>query len=122
MTETPEPRTEPTTVTPSPPRQDERKGPHWVFKLAAWVVIVAGIVFVFAVVFWTGLMIGAHGGGHHRHHMEHEGRAMHSRHWDQGPMGPMGPGQPGFAPPGITAPGGIPTPSTTPAPTIPARP
>ena len=122
MTETPEPRTEPTTVTAAPPRKDERRGPHWLFKLAAWVVIIAGIVFVFAVVFWTGLVIGAHGGGHHWHH---DGRGMqHSRHsemWERGPMGPWQP--PGFGPPAITAPGGIPSPSTTPAaPTTPARP
>ena len=55
-------------MTASTAPQAEPNRPHRIYKLAALVVIVAGIVFIFAVVFWTGLMIGAHNGGHHRHH------------------------------------------------------
>jgi hypothetical protein len=70
MTESTGPQAEPTTTTPS--RWGHRPNrPHKLYALAALVVIVAGIVFIFAVVFWTGIMIGAHGGGHERHH---EGR------------------------------------------------
>ena len=55
-------------MTGSTAPQAEPNRPHRIYKLAALVVIVAGIVFIFAVVFWTGLMIGAHQGGHHGHH------------------------------------------------------
>jgi hypothetical protein len=64
MTESTGPQAEPTT----PSRWDGPNRPHRLYALAALVVIVAGIVFIFAVVFWTGIMIGAHGGGHERHH------------------------------------------------------
>src|ERR1700736_2048837 len=71
MTESTGPQAEPTT----PSRWDGPNRPHRLYALAALVVIVAGIVFIFAVVFWTGIMIGAHGGGHARHHeRQHEGR------------------------------------------------
>ena len=53
------------------PQAEPNNRPHRIYKLAALVVIVAGIVFIFAVVFWTGIMIGAHNGGHHRHHHWH---------------------------------------------------
>src|ERR1700737_532023 len=70
MTESTGPQAESTTT---PSRWDRPR--HGLFALAAFVVIVAGIVFIFAVVFWTGIMIGAHGGGHERHHeRHHEGR------------------------------------------------
>jgi hypothetical protein len=49
------------------PQAEPNNRPHRIYKLAALVVIVAGIVFIFAVVFWTGLMIGAHEGGHHHY-------------------------------------------------------
>ena len=55
-------------MTASNAPQAEPNRPHRIYKLAALVVIVAGIVFIFAVVFWTGLMIGARGGGHEEHH------------------------------------------------------
>ena len=72
MTESTGPQAEPTTT---PSRWDGPNRPHKLYALAALVVIVAGIVFIFAVVFWTGIMIGAHGGGHERHHeRHHEGR------------------------------------------------
>ena len=72
MTESTGPQAEPTTT---PSRWDRPHRRQGLFALAAVVVIVAGIVFIFAVVFWTGIMIGAHGGGHERHHeRHHEGR------------------------------------------------
>src|ERR1700736_5960359 len=72
MTESTGPQAEPTTT---PSRWDGPNRPHKLYALAALVVIVAGIVFIFAVVFWTGIMIGAHGGAHERdHERHHEGR------------------------------------------------
>ena len=67
MTEAVDTRRE--TAPEGPARWGDRRREHRIYKLAALVVIVAGIVFIFAVVFWTGLIIGAHGGhGHHRGH------------------------------------------------------
>jgi len=87
MTESAGPQAESTTT---PSRWgDTPNRPHKLFKLAALVVIVAGIVFIFAVVFWTGIMIGAHGGGDERHHEEHEGK-----HWRQSEMTENGPSTP----------------------------
>ena len=72
MTESTGPQAEPTTT---PSRWNGPNRPHKLYALAALVVIGAGIVFIFAVVFWTGIMIGAHGGGHERdHERHHEGR------------------------------------------------
>lgn len=47
--------------------------PYWVYRFAAWVGIVAGIVFIAAVIFFSGAKIGHHGGwaGHHHHHHHH---------------------------------------------------
>jgi hypothetical protein len=75
MTESTGPQAEPTTTTPSL-WGDRPNRPHKLYALAALVVIVAGIVFIFAVVFWTGIMIGAHGGGHERHHEGRESSMM----------------------------------------------
>jgi hypothetical protein len=88
--------------------------------IAAWVGIVAGVVFIVAVVFFSGFVLGAHGGrgggGHHRGGpgmtMNHEGPMMR-----QGPgfVFPGGPGGPGMQGPGTQSQ----TPSTTAAPTPP---
>lgn len=56
-----------------------------VFLAAAWVAIVAGLVFIVSVIFFAGMALGHHG-GHHHHHKHHA--AMHHH-----PMG--GPGGPG---------------------------
>ena len=43
--------------------------------VAAWVGIVAGTVFIVAVIFFSGFILGAHaGGGHHGHHGHHRHR------------------------------------------------
>jgi hypothetical protein len=81
MTESPGPQarpsSEPTSAAETPSRWDRQWGnrrPGGIFRLAAFVVIAAGIVFIFAVVFWTGLIIGAHLGGHEgHHHWHHDG-------------------------------------------------
>ena len=78
MTETPESRAEPTTVTGKPravepPRRqyddDQYDRPSRLSQVLAWVGIVAGVVFVVAVIFFSGFFIGRtsghHYGGHH---------------------------------------------------------
>ncbi|OSC26652.1 hypothetical protein B8W69_15670 [Mycobacterium vulneris] len=65
-----------------------------VFQLAAWVAIVAGIVFIVAVIFFTGFILGHRGGHHGHHHHKHHHAMVHHR----GPGGPGsfgGPGAPG---------------------------
>ncbi|PEG39181.1 hypothetical protein CQY20_11155 [Mycolicibacterium agri] len=96
--------------------------------VAAWVGIVAGIVFIVAVIFFSGFVLGTHsakGGGHHR-----GDRDFAIIHRGGPPMFPMGPGfghhrrdfGPGFERPGPgferPSPGASespqsPTPSTT---------
>jgi hypothetical protein len=68
-----------------------------VFLLAAWVAIVAGIVFIVAVIFFAGFGLGRHAGhgGFHHHHHHHHGMMMH-------PHGPGGPGGPGGGGPAAT--------------------
>ncbi len=94
-----------------------------VFQFAAWVAIVAGIVFIVATIFFFGLMLGH--AGHHGHH-HHHAAWMHP-HRMGGPGGQGGPGAggpagvPGGGPasvtPGAPGPGQIPSsvaPSRTP--------
>jgi hypothetical protein len=74
-------------------------------QVAAWVGITAGVVFIVAVIFGTGFVLGAHGGGgHHRGGGGHDFDRGSSMEHRQGPpmMGPML--RPGFVFPG--GPGG----------------
>jgi hypothetical protein len=128
MSETPtyetEPTTSPVTTTPAPATSDERpayvepaRKPNRLFQVAAWVAIVAGSVFIVAVIFFTGFALGAHsGGGHHGGHhrqdmgmMHHDGPpGMQMRPGFVFPMGPgaFGPGGPGMFPGGPGGQGG----------------
>ena len=132
MTETAEQPTTPTLTTdpPPPPRVDrgvsDRERPRResrLFQALAWVGIVAGVVFIVAVVFFSGFFIGKHSGAGYGHFRGHEGMHMFHRGGPP-PMGPAGmrsgPDQRG---PGQTGPGGpgnsltttiAPTPSPTP--------
>jgi hypothetical protein len=113
MSETPEDRPEPTTVAsesrpveppPAVPPSAQYDGPSRLGAVLAWVGIVAGVVFIVAVIFFAGFFLGVHARGYHGYHghgedMEHEG----------GPGGMMGPGQwqgPG-GPGGMMGPGGM---------------
>lgn len=72
MSETPtssEPATGPVAAPPAAPppavpvvRDETRRSK--VTVLAAWVGIVAGVVFIVAVIFFSGFVLGAHTGGH----------------------------------------------------------
>ncbi|WP_319448514.1 MULTISPECIES: hypothetical protein [unclassified Mycobacterium] len=96
MTETPEQTIEPTSeshaVTPradeSPRRWRKRDGHPRVYRVAAAVITVAATVFVIAVIFWSGFILGAHGGGggHHGHGggSAHGAAMMHHGHGGQG--------------------------------------
>ena len=85
-----------------------------VFQIAAWVAIVAGIVFILAVIFFTGFILG-HRGGHHGHHHKHHHAMVHHR----GPGGPGNFGGPG-APGGPGGQGGQNGPGATTAPPAPS--
>lgn len=121
MSETPEPVTQPvaaTTATQPEPAvatdsvvldNRDRKSSR-VVQTAAWVGIVAGVVFTVAVIFFSGFILGKHSGGGRfdggppRHHemMFRGGPPMMM------PMGPgpgMGPGGPGMSGPGPVGPG-----------------
>lgn len=89
------------TQAPEPPIQPP-VGPHIVapplaakharlYQAAAWVVIVAGTVFVLAVVFFAGAELSGHGPQYRHHH---------------GVFAPDGPGGPDGPPPYVVFPGG----------------
>ncbi len=141
MTETPERFDEPetgsvATLPPPPPPPVYAEPPHAhrpnrLYQAAAWVAIVAGVIFIVGAVFFTGFALGRHSGGHDggwRHHRgdnsqfeRRGGPPMMPFPMMQGPgfwpgSGPGGPGSgPGFAPGGPGGPGG-PGATATPAP------
>jgi hypothetical protein len=91
-----------------------------VFQLAAWVAIAAGTVFVIAVIFFTGFLLGKSGGHHHGHH-HHKAHAMIHPHRFGGPGGPGGwQGATPQGPPASVAPG-APGPSQIPSSVAPSR-
>ena len=120
-----EPATGPVATAAPPPAPAERHRHSRLSALAAWVGIVAGVVFIVAVVFFSGFILGAHsgghrggwhhGGGHHGFAMMHHGGPPMSqmspggdRQWS--PFGPGGPGGPNFGGPSPQQPT---SPSTT---------
>ncbi len=116
--ETPTVRTSTATApAPAPVEAAPYRTPR-VFIAAAWVAIVAGIVFIVSVIFFTGMALGHHGGHHHHH--KHHAMFMH-------PRGPGGPGGPGAGPAGTQGGGpasaspGAPGPSQIPSSVAPSR-
>ena len=105
MSETPsssEPATGPV-ATAAPPPDSAPAAPPPVYAepprrnrltaVAAWVGIVAGVVFIVAVVFFSGFFLGAHSGGGHGgwgHGHRHHGSMMHRGGPPMFPMGPRG--------------------------------
>jgi hypothetical protein len=130
MSETPTSSTEPATgpVATAPPTQsvvrDEPRRSR-VTVAAAWVGIVAGVVFIVAVIFFSGFILGAHSGGHRGGPGGHKGEDgfafIHRGPPPAGmfPMMPRGefgpdfrPGGPRFEPPSPPqSPGSTPTPT-----------
>jgi hypothetical protein len=107
----PPPPPPPAYVAPQQPEKQNRLN-----QVAAWVGIVAGSVFVVAVIFGTGFMVGKHSGD--RGFDRHEAIMFKQRAEPPFPMGPRGefergpfiiPNGPGFQPPQPPAPPGAPT-------------
>jgi hypothetical protein len=101
MTETPESRAEPSGATGQPGYDDRasRLG-----QIAAWVLVTAGSVFVVAVIFFSGLILGWSSGSpygwHHGYYGGHTGSCpMRGPDGMMAPDGMMGPG-------GMIGPGG----------------
>lgn len=115
MNESPESSARPASATSvtSVPSTPPAPKPYWLFRFAAWVGIVAGIVFVVAVIFFSGVRLGHHGGWHGHHHHHHHSM-MHRGGQHQQEPAPVAPtvGAPG--------PGELPQ-SVTPSPVPPGR-
>ncbi|HPY23367.1 MAG TPA: hypothetical protein PLK19_03480 [Mycobacterium sp.] len=92
--------------------------PNRVYQAAAWVAIVAGIVFIVGAIFFTGFALGRHSGhGGGWDGFRHQRGVMMPPPMGPGMMGPgmMGPGMMGPDGPGMRGPGGAPT-TSPPAP------
>ena len=69
-----EPTTSPVATSAAPPSQpayverDPEPRRSLLTAVAAWVGIVAGVVFIVAVIFFSGFILGAHSGGHRGGH------------------------------------------------------
>jgi hypothetical protein len=109
MSELPESRTEPTVAAELPLRSDR---PNRLAQAVAWVGIVAGVVFIVAVVFYSGFFVGKQYDGRYRggHGMYYPGGTMGPGGM-MGPGGTMGPG--GMMGPGMMRPGQQQSPTTT---------
>lgn len=114
----------------APAREDSRR--FRVGAAAAWVGIVAGVVFIVAVIFFSGFILGAHSGGHHdRNRPGGHDRDVAIFHRGPPPGAPMGP-RGDFQGPPFGGPGGAEGPRSqppqppqspdTPTTTAPARP
>lgn len=114
MTDTVDHPTTPTATADPPPRT--RHAPSGLYRVLAWVGIIAGVLFIVSVVFFSGFFLGKHSGGGFGHPGHHLGRGMHFFHRG-GPMGPW-PGQGGQ--PGNQVGPGVPPGPPPPPPTVPA--
>jgi hypothetical protein len=96
--------TTPPPAEPPPPAYAEPPRRNRLTAVAAWVGIVAGVVFIVAVIFFSGFILGSHSGGGHRGggHGDRDFAIIHKGPPPMFPMGPRGeferPGQ-GFQPP-----------------------
>jgi hypothetical protein len=108
MTQAPEPQIPPRPVGPPPPPLAHVARPSRLYQAAAWVVIVAGIVFVVAVIFFSGATFAWHHQRYHHPGMFGPGGPDETFVFPGGSFPPgMGPGWPGGPPmmPGPFGPG-----------------
>lgn len=112
MTDAPESKTEMATATGQPSRDERYERPSRLGQAVAWVGIVAGVVFVVAVIFFSGVLLGWSSYGHYGWHrggwgdgtgdragtcpMMNTGGMM--KPGEMGPMGPMAPMGPSQSP------------------------
>lgn len=68
----------------------ERRESSRLNQVLAWVGIVAGVVFIVAVVFFSGFFLGRHSGAGYGHLGGHDGRGIMFHHRGGPHMGPMG--------------------------------
>ena len=95
-------------TTPVPPPRPHKHRPPRVYQAAAWVAIVAGVVFIVGAIFFTGFALGRHsGGGHGWHHRDYSEMGPRVSQLMPGmrpgrPMGPeIRPDEPGSMGPGM---------------------
>jgi len=129
MSETPEPSTRPTSVAAAPPQPPAppappRAKPPVLYAVAAWVVIVAGIMFILSVIFFSGALIFGHPCHRYHHGMyrpgDQWGPGTGYGPWQPGYPGyPGGPGGPNAGPTGPGGPSQLPT-SVSPTPSSPS--
>ncbi len=113
----------PPTVLGATPNEQCSRPPSRLNQVAAWVGIIAGVLFVVAVIFFAGLVIGRSTGGYydwqHGYHSAQMApcKAQHGAPMGRGGM--MNPGEPGPRQmrPGQTGPGEHGSPSRMPSPT-----
>lgn len=99
MTESPQP-----TTASNPPGGATQQKPYWLYRFAAWVGIIAGVVFIVSLIFFAGAYASNGGWRHQCHHHHHGGMFHHGR--GDGMPGPMGPGAGGAGPGELPAPPG----------------
>lgn len=109
MTETPE-STDATPETVLPAESDHRHHrPSRLYQTLAWVGIIAGVLFIVAMIFFSGVFLGRMSGGYHGWHRGHPGGQMGPNGSMDCPMmehgGMMGPGGMGHG--GMMGPGGM---------------
>jgi hypothetical protein len=75
----------------APPVSAEAPRRSRLTAVTAWVGIVAGVVFIVAVIFFSGFFLGAHSGGHRGWHHGDRDRDFAIIHKGPPPMFPMGP-------------------------------
>ena len=122
-----EPATGPVATVPGYEKRPRRSR---VTAVAAWVGVVAGVVFIVAVIFFSGFILGKSADGHHRGgggpRGDRDFAVIHRGPPPMFPMGPRGefdrppfaPGEPGFGPQQPQSPQSPDTPTAT----SPARP
>jgi hypothetical protein len=103
------PHAAPVATAPVPTVVERRHGR--LNKVAAWIGVVAGTVFIVGAIFFSGFFMGlvaGHGGGHHGHHGGGGQSEWHHHHGGpDGFQGRPGPGWPGGFPGGFGGPGGF---------------
>ncbi|MGJ6123611.1 hypothetical protein QN239_13665 [Mycolicibacterium sp. Y3] len=133
MTEKPETSIETATapeVVPPPWRDSGEHRSARVYQVLAWVGIVAAVLFIVVVIFFSGVFFGRVAGGYHGWHRGYQSGQLGPdgsmdncpMRWPGGMMGPDGRGPGGMMGPGGMGPGGMMGPGQSSATTVPPMP